>query len=219
MAIAQRQLDTYLRVGVKAAQPSSCTSSSSSSEAYSKWRYINWSKIIIFFLFFFWPTSTKPVGTKKLSLFGMAPQKLSAGNVLLNAIALPLWTTIDKRWNRYCVSSGSLVTSEIRFVFLDLERIPQLVRSRIFQFPLIWEQTCEWSPGVHFCHLVACRCIRCSTCLDAVYYCAGVTSRSIRNSNKSSQANGLPRDQGIRVAPSGLFPSTDKPTGSFTTGI
>ena len=44
----------------------------------------------------------------------MTPQK-SAGNVLLNAIALPLWTAIDKRWNRYCVSSGSLVTSEIRF--------------------------------------------------------------------------------------------------------
>ena len=35
----------------------------------------------------------------------------------------------------------------------------------------------------------------------------------------TSQAKGLPRDHGIRVAPSGLFPSVDKPIGSFTTGI
>ena len=48
-------------------------------------------------------------------MFGMTPQKLSAGNVLLNAIVLPLSTAIDKRLKKCCVSVGSLVTAVIRF--------------------------------------------------------------------------------------------------------
>ena len=47
--------------------------------------------------------------------FEMTPQKFSAGNVLLNAIALPFWSTVDKRWKKYRVSSGPMVTSEIGF--------------------------------------------------------------------------------------------------------
>ena len=70
----------------------------------------------IIIIFFFWPTSTKPVGTKKLSLFGMTPQKRSAGNVLLNAIAYSLSGPPSTSAGTDIASPvAHIVTSEIRF--------------------------------------------------------------------------------------------------------
>jgi hypothetical protein len=43
------------------------------------------------------PTSTKHVGAKNYVRLEQPLQKLSAGNVLLKAVALPLWAAIDKR--------------------------------------------------------------------------------------------------------------------------
>ena len=67
-------------------------------------------------------TSTKPVRLKteiKLNVLWSgsngSEQLLSFGNVFRNARALPLWTTMEIRWNKNCVSSGSELIAVILF--------------------------------------------------------------------------------------------------------
>ena len=130
---------------------------------------------IIFIIFIYWLTSTKPAGTKTLSLFGLTSQKLSAGNVLLNAILHCLY-------GPPATSAGKGIASPMahwwlqNFASLDLGRIPPLVRSRILQFPLILEQTYEWSPGVHISS-PCCLPLYPLLHMPGLLYCAGVTSR------------------------------------------
>ena len=111
----------------------------------------------------------------------MTPQQISPGNVFLNALVLPLLTIIDKRWKRYCVSSGSLVTAEIHF-----PKSWTNSTAWIFYNPPVSTATDTNVSGRQVCvfrRFVACRCIRRCTCLDCrvvqMWYCKRVRNCDI----------------------------------------
>ena len=62
--------------------------------------------IIYLFIYFFWPTSTKPVGVNmKLSNVRMvATTSHSEVSVCWKETAFPLWRAMDRRWNKNVVS-------------------------------------------------------------------------------------------------------------------
>ena len=133
--------------------------------------------------------------------------------MLRKATALPLCSVTDILWYRYVVSSGSLV-----IVVIHLPRSSMNSADCGHQAPLVLMVTgtkeCMAARATYFVVLltaafsaavveISCRC-------DGAY-----ASRTV-----TSQASGLPRVHGTRVAPSGLLPSAlDSPMGSLLAGI
>jgi len=147
----------------------------------------------------------------------MTPRKLSAGNVLLCAIALPLWTSMDKCWKRNCVSRGSLVTSEMRItkswtnsiacVFQDppVSTAIGTINVRGRQVCILWHYAiCR---GICSCTWLDCWVVQMWLCIrDPARWRPKLVVCYVTMGSKSLHA-------------SGLFPFIDKLTGSFTTGI
>ena len=143
-------------------------------------------------------------------------KKLRFGKVLRKATALPLCSDTDILWYRYVVSSGSLVIVVIRLprssinsadcghqapLVSMLTGTKECVTARVTYFVDLL--TAAFSAEAKAVVEVSCRC-------DAAYVSGTVTS----------QASGLPRVHGTRVAPSGLLPSAlDSPMGSLLAGI
>ena len=121
----------------------------------------------------------------------MTPRKLSAGNVLLNAIALPLWTAIDMRW-KGIASPGRLQ----KFASLNLERIA----CTFYSTPV--------STAIGTNMWVIARCAYFVTLLSAAVsaaahaWIAELCRCDFANvsGTVTSLANDLPRDHGTRVA-------------------
>ena len=179
---------------------------------------------LFFFIFYFFsPTSTNPVGLKisynmvfRLRWSALGKNKESE-KVLRKATALPLCSVNDILWYRYVDSSGSLVIVVIRLPRSSMNSADcghqaplvsmaigtkECVSARATYF--VVSLTAAFSAAARVVVEVSCGC-------DTAYVSGTVTS----------QASGLLRVHGTRVAPSGLLQSAlESPIGgSLLAGI
>ena len=169
--------------------------------------------------YYFSPTSTKPVGLKieiKLNVQWSGSHEseklLLFGNVFRNARALPLWTAMEIRWNRSCVSSGSELIKAILFPMSLVSSIAsEFQKARVSRangiklwvilrcsYFLVLEQAALSAAAPAF------------EAVDVMWDWANVSG------SVTSHVNGLPCDHGINVALSGRLPSDlDSLTGSL----
>ena len=146
---------------------------------------------------------TTPVGLKteiKLNVLWSgshgSEKLLSFGNVFRNARALPLWTAMEIRWNRNCFSSGS----ELIAVILFSMTFVRVIASE-FQEPPV-----SRANGIKLWVI-----LRCSYLLVLEQAALSATTPAFEavdvmwdwanvSGTVTSHGNGMPWDQGIKVA-------------------